>query len=103
MRTDLLVHWTGHDIETDRSLLSPVLRAAYVARLSSTFGATQKRVRLPHLPGKSPQMSRCVTVLRAAADISWAAPFNVPGPRETTTKRDLPASGTCPPAPGRRG
>ena len=34
MRTDLLVHWTGHDIGTDRLLLSPVLREAYVARLA---------------------------------------------------------------------
>lgn len=34
MRTDLLVHWTGRDIATNRFLLDDAQRAAYVTRLA---------------------------------------------------------------------
>jgi hypothetical protein len=33
LRTDFLIHWTGKDIERDRSLLTEKHRAAYVDRL----------------------------------------------------------------------
>ena len=33
MRTDLLIHWTGHDIAKNRFLLTDAQRATYVTRL----------------------------------------------------------------------